>query len=70
MKEPHKIAIFLLVILSLLLGYIAISKIYEVKYLLHEKEAYQWRNFTCKTLLDDPVTKQIFCPSHKVRRLK
>jgi len=42
----------------------------ELEVLKREKEAYDWRNFTCKTLLDDPVTKQIYCPNHKIVRMK
>jgi len=31
----------------------------KVSELLHQQEVYNWRYFTCRTLLDDPVTRRI-----------
>lgn len=31
----------------------------KVAELLHQQEIYNWRYFTCRTLLDDPVTRRI-----------
>jgi len=33
----------------------------KIRDLNHEKEVYNWKYFTAKTLLDDPVTRDIVC---------
>jgi hypothetical protein len=49
--------IWLVVILSFIAGLQAVT----IARLEHEKEVYDWKYFTAKTLLDDPATRAIMC---------
>jgi len=57
----QKEIIFMLTALIALLSVLLTLKVMEVKDLQHEREAYGWRQYTCKTLLDDPKTRAIMC---------
>ena len=48
------LAVYLIAITALLLW--ALAQLADLK---HEKEAHNWRYFTCRTLLDDPQTRAI-----------
>jgi len=49
---------FLLAVLVVLLVILLAMKIEEVQALEREKEAHGWRQFSCRLLLDDPVTRR------------
>lgn len=52
---------FLTIVLIIFLTMLLVMKFIEVRELKHEQEAYKWRQFTCKTLLDDRKTRAIMC---------
>jgi hypothetical protein len=59
--EMQKEIRFLVMALIVLLSTLLVMKIDEVRDLKREREAYGWRQYTCKTLLSDPKTCAIMC---------
>lgn len=60
---------YLLYVYAALMTFLVIDKMFDVRNLERERSAHQWRQFSCKTLLDDPVTRRIMCVT-PARRMK
>jgi len=58
-KTTKRMALMLLFVYSTLATILAVMYALDAKSLEHERDAYGWRIFTCRTLLDDPKTRAI-----------
>lgn len=61
--------LIILMISSLATSYLYYNLFIYTRSLEREKEAHQWRNFTCDVLLSEPKTRAIMC-AKKFKQLK
>jgi hypothetical protein len=43
------------------LGIVVGDQHIKLKALEREREAYEWRKYTCQSILNDPITRRIMC---------